>query len=354
MFSKYLILLLCISVSAAFSQQSNQVELGKLETGATVSFVRAAEGEWGIEVLGGAAPRITQKLPVRIEVLQKENDIRELNAGYTTVLKSGSDIDASAEIEYGKKVVFHVHDSWSINGAVLSLHRKVNVVGNAPGGFNSSIVFNIDPSVQWNNINCMAPGAIYGDPTYNGDRSPGGKLNYEAHRFLLREDMLPAPLFVLSFSNGSSVAMLDPSPDGASTDEETKLVKKIMTDARFQFGTFGTWQKDENPIEFGFQFPGTISRYGFGPNAGSQPIWFRRFHPISQGVNHSYEINFRFGNKESFSDVTRNTWRWAWNTLKPAVTPIDVNQVRRVLTDHLTNQASTIGMEHTKTRSHSN
>ena len=107
MFSKYLILLLCISVSVSFSQQSNQVELGKLETGATVSFVRAAEGEWGIEVLGGAAPRITQKLPVRIEVLQKGNDIRELNAGYTTVLKSGSDIDASAEIEYGKKVVKH-------------------------------------------------------------------------------------------------------------------------------------------------------------------------------------------------------------------------------------------------------
>jgi len=341
-FSKYLILLFCISVSVSFSQQSNPVELGKLETGATISFVRVAEGEWGIEVLGGAAPRITQKLPVRIEVFQKEKDIIELNSGYNTIRKSDSGIDANAEITYRKKVVFHVHDSWSINGAVLSLHRKVDVVGNAPGGFNSSIVFMVDSAVNWNDVNCMVPGAIYGDPTYNGDRSPGGKLNYEAHRLLLREDMLPAPLFALSFSNGSSVAMLDPSPNGASTDEETKLVKKIMTDARFQFGAFGTWQKDENPIEFGFQFPGTISRYGFGPNAGSQPIWFRRFHPISQGVNHSYEINFRFGHKESFSDVTRNTWRWAWNTLKPAVIPIDIEQMRHILTDQLASVAGTI------------
>jgi hypothetical protein len=342
MLGRNLILLLCISASVVFAQQSNQVELGKLETGATVSFVRAAKGKWGIEIFGGVAPRITQRSPVRIEVFQKENDLNELSTGYTTVLKSGSEIDASAEITYGKKVVFHVHDTWNISRTVLSVRRKVDVVGNAPGGFNSSIVFMVDSAVSWNNVNCMAPGAIYGDPTYNGDRSPGGKLNYEARRFFLREDMLPAPLFALSFSNGFSVAMLDPSPNGASTDEETKLVKNNMTDARFQFGAFGTWQKDENPIEFGFQFPGTISRYTFGPNAGSQPIWFRRFHPISQGVNHSYEINFRFGNKESFSDVTRNTWRWAWNTLKPAVTPIDVNQVRRVLTDHLANQAATI------------
>ncbi len=344
MLGRYLILLLFISVSVSvsFAQQSNQVELGKLKNGATVSFIRTAEGKWGIEIFGGAAPHLTQKSPARIEVFEKENELYELNSGYNTIRKSDSGIDASAEIVYGKKVVFRIHDTWNISETVLSINRKIEVVGNNPGGFNSSIVFMVDSAVSWNDINCMAPGAIYGDPTFNGDRSPGGKLNYEARRFLLREDMLPAPLFALSFGNGSSVAMLDPSPNGASTDEETKLVKNVMTDARFQFGAFGTWQKDENPIEFGFQFPGTISRYAFGPNAGSQPIWFRRFHPISQGVNHSYEINFRFGNKESFSDVTRNTWRWAWNTLKPAVTPIDVDQVRRVLTDHLADQAATI------------
>ncbi len=57
---------------------------------------------------------------------------------------------------------------------------------------------------------------------------------------------------------------------------------------------------------------------------------------------HSYEVSFRFGQNESFRDVTRNTWRWAWNTLNPAVTYIDVEQVRRVLIDHLEAQAATI------------
>ncbi|MGA9033686.1 MAG: hypothetical protein WB402_14320, partial [Sulfuricaulis sp.] len=96
------------------------------------------------------------------------------------------------------------------------------------------------------------------------------------------------------------------------------------------------------PIEFGFQFPGTMSMYPFGPNAPKEPKWFRRFHPIAQGFTHSYEVSFRFGTNESFRSVTRNAWRWAWSTLKPAVTPIDVEQMRRLLIDHLAAQAATI------------
>ncbi|MGA7160641.1 MAG: hypothetical protein WBZ48_06545, partial [Bacteroidota bacterium] len=246
------------------------------------------------------------------------------------------------DITYGEHVVFRVHDRWRLNGAVVSMRRKVEVAGNAQGGFNSSLTFMVDSSVRWSDVNCLAPGALYGDPTYDGDRSPGGTLNYTARQFLMREDILPAPLFALSFSNGSSVAMLDPSPRGESTVEETKLSSDVMTDERFQFGALGAWQVNENPIEFGFQFPGTASFYAYGPYAPSAPRLIRRFHPIAQGIAHSYEVSLRFGHDESFRDVTRNSWRWAWTTLKPAVTPIDIELVRRVLTDHLAAQAATI------------
>jgi hypothetical protein len=188
----------------------------------------------------------------------------------------------------------------------------------------------------------MIPGTLYGDPTYNGDHSPGGTKNYTAHRFQLREDMLPAPLFALSFSNGSSVAMLDPSPRGESTVEETRLSKNVMTDARFQFGALGVWQKEMSPIELSFQFPGTMSMYPFSPNAPAQLRTIRRFHPITPGVVHNYEVSFRFGINDSFRDVTRNSWRWAWSTLKPTITTINIEQVRHVLIDHLAAQAATI------------
>jgi hypothetical protein len=339
---KYVILGLCLTISTAFAQQGDRVDLGRLQTGTTVSFVRSASGKWGIEISGGTTPCLTQQKPVQIEVFQTEENLREIAVGYKTIQLSASGIDAHVEIAYSEDVVFRVEDRWSLNGAVISLHRNVEVVGNAPGGFNSSVVFSIDSSVRWSDMKCLVPGALYGDPTYNGDRSPGGTLNYAARRYFMREDILPAPLFAVSFTNGSSVAMLDPSPRGESTVEETKLSKDVMTNARFQFGALGAWQTDENPIEFGFQFPGTMSMYAFGPNAPEKPRWIRRFHPIVNGFAHSYEVRFRFGINESFRDVTRNSWRWAWNTLKPAITTIDVEQVRRILTDHLAAQAAII------------
>ncbi len=346
MFRKCIILSFCLMVSATFAQQSDRVDLGRLQTGATASFVRSTEGEWGIEIAGATAPRILQPKPAKIEVFRTEDDINQLAAGYKTLEKSAAGIDALAEIRYGDNVVFSVRDNWSLSEEAVSVKRNVEVAGNAPGGFYSSVILTVDPSVSWTDVNCLAPGLLYGDPTYDGPRSPGGTLNYNAKRFMMREDILSAPLFALSFKNGASVAVLDPAPRGDTTVEETPS-RTVMTDARFQFGALGAWQTDNNPIEFGFLFPGTTGSFGggIGRGRGGQPAtlrWTRRYHPIEQGVAHSYQVSFRFGQNESFLDVTRNAWRWAWNTLKPPIIYIDVEQMRRILTDHLVAQANTI------------
>ncbi len=340
--SRCILLGFALAGTALLVHASDRADLGRLPGGATVSFVRGTDGQWGIDIQGAAAPRIRQLQPARIEVYRAEDDIRSLAAGYQSVEKQAAVLDARAEIAVGDDVVFHVQDRWSLQGAVVSVNRTVTVTGNAPGGFDSSVVFTVDPSVQWDDVNCLAPGALYGDPTYDGERSPGGTLNYAAHRFLMREDILPAPLFALSFHDGASVSVLDPAPRGDSTVEETRLTQPVMIDARFQFGALGAWQTNDGPIEFGFQFPGTASMYAFGPDASTSPDWIRRYHPITAGTAHHYEVSFRFGEKESFHDVTRNSWRWAWDTLHPAVTPIDVEQMRRVLIDHLEAQAATI------------
>jgi hypothetical protein len=328
--------------SALFAQQGPRLDLGRLQTGGTVSFVRAASGEWGIEIAGAAAPRILQPQPAKLEIFRTEDEIRQLAAGYKTVQKSGATVDARAEIPYGETVVFRVRDHWTLSGSTLALRRSIEIAGSAPGGFDSSVVLTVDPAVGWSDVNYLAPGAIYGDPTYDGDRSPGGTLNYAAHHFLMREDILPAPLFGLSFSNGTSVAVLDPAPRGDSTVEETKLSQLTMTDARFQFGALGAREGDSGAIEFGFWFPGTITDFAGGRGGPAKPRTVRRYHPIAQGLTHTYQVNFRFGQNESFRDLTRNAWRWAWGTLKPAVSYIDVEQMRRVLTDHLEANAATI------------
>ncbi|MEO6005043.1 MAG: hypothetical protein ABIZ04_07875 [Opitutus sp.] len=332
-----------LTASIALAQSSERMELGRLPTGAAVSFVRGTDG-WGLSIEGANTPGFRQAKPAKIEVYRADDDIRQLGAGYQSVERSTNSpqFDARAELKSDDNVVFRVHDRWSLEGAVATVHRTIEVSGSTPGGFNSSVVFDVDPSVKWTDVNCLAPGALYGDPTYDGERSPGGTLNYAARHFLMREDILPAPLFALSFNHDASVSVLDPSPRGDSTVEETTLTRAVMTDARFQFGALGAWQVSDRPIEFGFQFPGSTSLYAAGPGAAAPPRWIRRYHPIAPGTTHHYDVSFRFGQNESFREVTRNSWRWAWATLKPTVPAIDVEQVRRVLIDHLQAQATTI------------
>ncbi len=343
MFGKSVLLGLSLGAAALWAQAGPRVDLGRLPSGATVSFVRSDAGEWGLAIAGSAAPRILQPKPARLEVFRTEEDIRPLAAGYQTVQKAAAGIEARAEIAWGEKVLFRVQDRWSLSGAVVSVRRKVEVAGDAPGGFSSAVVLAVDPAVDWSEINCLAPGVIYGDPTYDGDRSPGGTLNYANRRFLIREDILPAPLFAISFNNGTSVSLLDPAPQGDTTVEESRLAKPAMTDARFRFGALGAWQAERGEgVEIGFLYPGTTVGYAGPPGTPAKLRWTRRYHPITQGVVHSYQVRFRFGQKESFRAMTRNSWRWAWNTLNPAITYIDVEQMRRVLTDHLAAQAATI------------
>jgi hypothetical protein len=215
-----LVLTQSLLVAAALGQQPERLDLGPVGSGADVSFTRSPSGEWGIEINGGPAPRLQQPRPAEIEVFQTFEDIQDLAAGYESVRKSDTGIDADAEVARGNKAVFRIHDRWSIHSGILALQRSVQVKGNAPGGFYSAIDLSMDRAVSWSNINFMVPGAIYGDPTYDGDRSPGGTLNYTARHFEMREDILAAPLFALSFSNGASLAMLDPAPRGDTTEEE--------------------------------------------------------------------------------------------------------------------------------------
>jgi hypothetical protein len=321
----------------------NRIVLGRLANGADVAFVRASSGEWGIEISGASVPRITQQKPAQIEVHRGEEKVYQLAAGYQSVRMESGAVVARAKVAGGGEAAFAVEDRWKISRAVLSLSRKVSVTAAEDNaGFYSAIRLSTAPAVAWTDVDYFAPGLLYGDPSYDGDRSPGGTLNYAARRFLMREDMLPAPLFALSFKDGFSVAMLDPAPRGDSTVEETTLSKPVLTDARFQFGALGASQAEDGAIEFGFSFPGTVSRHIGGPGEQVKPEWIRRYHPITQGVAHHYQVNFRFGQNESFRDLTRNSWRWAWATLNPPVNSIDVELVRRVLTDHLEAQAATI------------
>src|ERR1019366_7045019 len=89
------------------------ISLGRLQTGAAITFTRTASAGWGIEIAGGLAPRIAQPKPAAIEVYRADDDIRELSAGYKTLRRTATGIDATAEVASADGVIFHMHDVWS-------------------------------------------------------------------------------------------------------------------------------------------------------------------------------------------------------------------------------------------------
>src|ERR1017187_4236932 len=105
-------------------EAAQRIELGRLASGATVSFSPNRSGEWGMEIAGGETPRLAQQNLVQMEVFRLETDIRQMEAGYKSVQKVGNSITARAEIPYGATVKFQVEDQWTLSAAILSVHRK--------------------------------------------------------------------------------------------------------------------------------------------------------------------------------------------------------------------------------------
>jgi hypothetical protein len=364
------VLLAALAVlSVPSAQAQSRVILGRLSTGATVAFVKEGAG-CGMEISGEGFPRILQHQPARLDLFT-DGKPHDLVAGYDAVRPSQGGMTAMADISFGPHVVFHIKDEWRLKASTLSVHRHVTVSGHAEGGFGSEMLFSTAPDVRWSDIKFLAPSKLYNDPTFDGATAPGSPLHYEARRFSIREMALTAPLFALNIPGGYSVTVLDPAPRGETTAEESKApTDTVMMDARFNFGALGAHQ-DNDGVVFGYWLPGTVSDFlrlgsdtpsqppGTSPGAAPavltaqgdlaaasrpnvKPAWRRRYNPIQDGMAQDYDIAFRFGRNETFTQTIRNSWRWAWDTLKPAVNYVDVDYVRRMSIDVLSSQVLTV------------
>jgi len=316
------------------------MKLGHLQKGATVSFVRDISGEWGIEISNKSGLLMKQNKPAQIIIFQGEENVENLAAGYKSVQKEGNILTAEAKVADGSESAFDVEDQWTISGDDLTLIRKVNVNGTKDSaGFYSAIRLSTVPEVRWEDVDLLAPGLLYGKP-HTSPGASGGSLNYNAKRFSIREDVMSAPLFGIRLPDGNWVAALNLSPDGATTLEETTaLATTIIIDERIKFGALGATSSLPGGIEMGFWLPGTTNEFsrsfGMGRDAPSSPIIRHRYHPVKDGFTQSYKVGFRFGKSDSFRDMEREAWRWAWQNLDPKVENLNMEVMRKTLIDHL-------------------
>ena len=317
---------------------ANRVVLGSLANGAAVAFVRENSGDWGIEIAGGAAPRMTQPKPAQIEVYRSEENVSDLADGYQSVRKQADAVVASATVTGGNGAAFAFVDVWRVDGASLLLSRNVVVKGSdTNAGFFSAIRLASAPTVKWDDATYFVPGLFYGE-------NHGGPVTPAAKRYATREDSMSAPMTAAQFRDGNWVAALDPTPRGDTTQTETTAPAAApIIDERIQFGAIGANEAAGGGIELGFWLPGTITQTGgFGGRGGNATaVTRRRYHPVKAGFAQTYEVQFHFGKSDTFRDMQRETWRWAWRTLNPKVKTVDVELMRVALLDHLADRVLT-------------
>ena len=227
--------------------------------------------------------------------------------------------------------------------AVL-IRRELTVGGNLPGaGFSSALLLSTGPQVTWPDLDYFAPGIIYGDPSFDGDRSAGGTLNYAARRFMIREDLLGAPLFSVSFRKGASVAILDTAPRGDTTQAETRAQPgTVIVDERLQFGALGAFEATDGGVDFGFWLPGSTRDFAGGrrpdPSRPAEPVtqaWRRRYHPIKEGFAQNYQL----------LSAWRRTRPFRKSPAMPTGGPvqyIDIEAMRRLLIDFHADRVLTV------------
>ena len=316
-------------------------------------FQKSGDSEWGVVLSTPSGAIVSQSAPVQVQIWH-DGMATEFYAPYSSLSSTKDATVAAAQIEVSG-VVFDVEDTWSRASGDLTLKRSVKVKGDLPeAGYATSFNLVTDMSVKWGDVSFLAPGLLYGDPTFDGSNSPGGTNFDAAHFFTFREDFLPAPMYAMRFQDGTTLTILDAAPDATTTLEETRqgMGESVMIDPIFATGAFSSSDAVGGGVRIGYCFPNTSAimnrvrpRGGAAaepqwgaprpPEPATTPVWARRFHPIKDGATQNYTLAFRIAQGESFPDLTRNSYRWAWGILKPELFWHDIEVVRTSLSDQL-------------------
>jgi len=328
---------------------NDPVLIGTLEHDAR-AFATSGPDGWGVSVEAPGRASAFQAQPVCAEVAVGDA-VTRLSCGYDDVARVDGGLTGQARLELGNGAALVVRDRWTADGQVLEVARAVRVEGEAAGGFLTCITLPFETPLDWPDVDVFAPGMVYGWNENIARHAVGSIPNYlaGARAVRIREDRLPAPLFGASLRDGTTVAVMNPAPDGSTTPEDGRdLEGRALTDARFAFAALGgevrAGAQTGERLEIGLYYPGSegdvtyladtpFSNGQFGNNLRRRAR--RRLHPLQNGLEQGYRAAFRFGAFEDDRTFRRRAWRWAWSVLNPQVVPQDLRAAERALADAL-------------------
>lgn len=138
------------------------------------------------------------------------------------------------------------------------------------------------------------------------------------------------------------MSLLHLAPTGLTTPADAEGTQPgVLVDAALAVGALlveGT--------SAGYTFPGSegpITCQGDVFPDGQLRGWRRRYHPVADGRLQRYQVGIRIGTGESFPEMVRASWRWAFHEFSPAVAAQNIAATRTALFDQL---AGTVARQH--------
>lgn len=115
-----------------------------------------------------------------------------------------------------------------------------------------------------------------------------------------------------------------------------------MIDDRYTFGAMiASQQTTFGSVSTGFLMPGIETsvtyRGNVYPDVGMKGMRLR-WHPFRKGFTQTYSLIFRLTQTPDFPQLMRESWRWAWDKLKPSMNRHDISGAEKSLIAQLSSQ----------------
>jgi hypothetical protein len=287
-------------------------------------------GRYGVRVLEGGT-EWAQSHPIAVILSSGRTGGRWL--GYDTVQTTSKGFIGIADVRLSSRTSLQVTDTWEAAQQEVTATREVAVRGGEDAGFMTGLTLARQEAADWRLVLPFAPGAIYGDGEPVPRWSIGSpQLRREGARHLLcREDRLAAPMFALLYPDGEWMAVLHRGSDAGTTvaDRGKASGGETLVDSRFAFAALGGVERDGR-VNAGAFFPGSEGPVTYGTGGtplGQHRRWRRRFHPLTEGVPHRFQLTFAWGRAATAAEFFSASWRWAWGKLAPFTAAVNVEEV---------------------------
>lgn len=298
------------------------------------------EGEDGYKVLlqnaGGVV--YSQDLPACITIRSQDTLPtggyleEEYRQAYQQVIKTKSDICATARIETGKGSVFFVEDKYTLlKEGVFVLNRDVKVekAQAEDSGFASCVSFISGlGSSESNDYEYFIPSVLYRNTSEVREDAVAADLNVD--RMYVKETRSGLPLAMLrEKGTGNTLTLVHYKPRIDVGQHAGGGMPNEVND-ELQYGSIGYSMQPSLSVDFHYpcaEGPRTYEYGGRRRDVGS--VWSKRYHTVKEGNKHSYSVALIPDKKADYNDAMVYAFSTAYAIEKPEIMKIDMDEIYR-------------------------